>query len=110
VRTAAQVIRATVDRFESAPAVVNLVEPDAPTRATLLSLWLAKRPDLASFWMPSWVLSVASPVAKLAQRLIFPRSSPIDLAAAFASEQYDASLAAQAIQRAQGAAEPTRAA
>jgi predicted dehydrogenase/nucleoside-diphosphate-sugar epimerase len=110
IRTAGQVIRAIVADFDAAPAMINLVEPQAPTRAKLLSLWLEKRPDLATFWLPSWVLSALTPVAKLAQRILLPRSTPIDLAAAFASEQYDARVAAEAIQRARSAAEPTRAA
>ena len=54
--------------------------------------------------MPAWVLSALSPVAKLAQRILLPRSTPIDLAAAFASERYDATLAAQMIRRSQSAA------
>jgi hypothetical protein len=84
--------------IDAAPAVINLVEPDAPTRQHLLSLWLQKRPDLASIWMPSWVLSIMSPMAKLAQKILLPKSTPIDLAAAFSSEQYDAAVAARMIQ------------
>ncbi|MGH9349127.1 MAG: hypothetical protein ACRD26_17870, partial [Vicinamibacterales bacterium] len=104
VRTAATVIRATVEDVDAAPPIVNLVEPEAPTRAELLSLWLEKRPDLRSIWLPAWLLAVLSPPARLAQKIVLPRSTPIDLAAAFASERYDATVAAQAIQRAQSAA------
>jgi len=101
VQTAAHVIRGVADDFDAAPPVINLVEPDAPTRAALLSMWLEKRPDLRAVWMPSWVLATLSPVAKLAQKVLRPKATPIDIAAAFASERYDASLAAQAIRRAQ---------
>ncbi|HEY7497062.1 MAG TPA: Gfo/Idh/MocA family oxidoreductase [Vicinamibacterales bacterium] len=104
VRTAAQVIRGGVENFDSMPTIVNLVEPEAPTRAKLLALWLEKRPDLRAVWMPAWVLSVMSPIAKLAQRILLRSANPIDLAAAFSSEQYDATLAAEAIRRAQAPA------
>lgn len=100
LRTAAKVVRATVDDIDAAPPIVNLIEPEAPTRAELLSLWLQKRPDLTPIWLPAWALAVLSPLAKLAQRVVLPRSAPVDLAAAFASEHYDAALAAHMIRRA----------
>ena len=100
VRTAAEVIRAAVEDFDGMPPVLNLVEPKAPTRKDLLSLHLQRRPDLGSVWMPGWVLGALSPVATLAQRLLRPKAAPISIAAAFASERYDTTLAAQVIERA----------
>jgi predicted dehydrogenase/nucleoside-diphosphate-sugar epimerase len=100
VHTAAQVIRVTVEEFDSTPPVVNLVEPTAPTRKELLDLWLKQRPDLKAIWLSSWVLAILSPVAVLLQRIIRPKATPVDLAAAFSSERYDATLAAQLINRA----------
>jgi predicted dehydrogenase/nucleoside-diphosphate-sugar epimerase len=104
VHTAAQAIRVIAADVEGTPAVVNLVEPDAPTRAELLELWLRKRPDLAAVWLPGWMLSLLSPLAKLAQKILRPRSTPIDLAAAFSSERYDTTVAAEIIDRARPAA------
>jgi len=103
VRTGAEVIRAAAEDFESMPPVLNLVEPVAPTRAELLDRWLQGRPDLAAMWVPGWVLAVLSPIAVLAQRILRPGTTPIDVAAAFSSEQYDTSLAAQVIARARTA-------
>lgn len=100
VGTAAQVIRATVQDIDAAPAVVNLVEPTAPTREELLSRWLKQRPDLKGVWLPAFVLSVLSPVLVLLQRIILRGKTPIDIAAAFASERYDTTVAAQVVQRA----------
>ncbi len=100
VRTAAQVIRLMVEEFDSAPSVLNLVEPDAPTRAELVSLWLRARPDLRVIWLPHWVLAVLSPLAVLAQRVLRRGSTPIDLAAAFSSERYDSTVATRTIARA----------
>jgi nucleoside-diphosphate-sugar epimerase len=100
VGMAAQVIRATVQDMDSAPAVLNLVEPIAPTREELLSRWLKKRPDLKAVWLPALVLSVASPLLILLQRIALGSKTPIDIAAAFASEQYNTALAAQVVERA----------
>jgi len=103
VNTAAQVIRATVADIDGAPAVVNLVEPIAPTREELLARWLKKRPDLKAVWLPAFVLSLLSPVLILLQRMILRGKTPIDIAAAFASERYNTALAAQVVQRARRA-------
>ncbi|MCS6896849.1 MAG: Gfo/Idh/MocA family oxidoreductase, partial [Nitrospira sp.] len=93
VRTAAQVVRATIQDIEAAPPILNLVEPSAPTRQELLTRWLCKRPDLKAVWLPDIVLSLLSPVLILLQRIILPGKTPIDIAAAFASERYDDAMA-----------------
>ena len=100
VGTAAQVIRATVQDIDAAPAIVNLVEPTAPTREELLARWVKKRPDLRGVWLPAFVLSLLSPILIVLQRIILRGKTPLDIAAAFASERYDTTLAAQVVQRA----------
>ncbi|MEQ1794897.1 MAG: NAD-dependent epimerase/dehydratase family protein, partial [Nitrospira sp.] len=100
VGTAAQVIRATVHDIDAAPAVLNLVEPTAPTREELLARWLKIRPDLKALWLPSLVLSVLSPILILLQRIVLRGKPPIDIAAAFASERYNTALAGQVVERA----------
>ena len=100
VNTAAQVIRSTVHDIDAAPAVVNLVEPTAPTRQELLDRWLKKRPDLKGVWLPGFVLSVLSPLLILLQRIILRGKTPVDVAAAFASERYNTALAAKVVRRA----------
>lgn len=100
VHTAATAIRVAVEDFDSTPPVVNLVEPIAPTREELLALWLKQRPDLKALWVPSWVLSILSPVAVLLQRVLRPKATPVSVAAAFSSERYDATLAGQLIAKA----------
>ena len=52
VRTAANVICAYVDDFDSMPPDLNLVEPDAPTRGELVSHLLKGRPDLKAVGFP----------------------------------------------------------
>lgn len=100
VKTAAQVVRATVQDIDAAPPILNLVEPEAPTREELLARWLEKRPDLKALWLPGFVLSLVSPVLSLLQRLLLRSKAPIDVAAAFASERYDTMLAAEMVRRA----------
>ena len=100
VQTAAQVIHETIAHMEAAPPVLNLVEPQAPTREELLAKYLARRPDLKAVWFPAWLLSALSPCLVLAQKLLLGSKKPIDIAAAFASERYDTTLAAQVVARA----------
>ncbi len=100
VRTAANVIRAYVEDFDSMPAVLNLVEPDAPTRGILVSRMLRIRPDLKAIGLPSFLLRAASPVLILMQRLLFPGRKPVDIYSAFSSEKYDTTLSARIIEKA----------
>lgn len=93
VGTVARVICGYVESFDSAPTLVNLIEPDAPTRRYLLQCTLAARPWLRTLWFPSWLMAIASPTAILAQRLLLKSKSPVNVGAAFASEKYDASRA-----------------
>jgi hypothetical protein len=97
VRTAANVIRAYVHDFESMPPVLNLVEPDAPTRGELVSHLLKGRPDLKAVGFPFFILRVLSPPLKLLQRMLLPGRKPVDIYSAFTSETYDATLAAKII-------------
>ena len=97
VRTAAEVIRAYAEAFDSMPACLNLVEPDAPTRGALVSRLLRIRPDLKAVGMPSTLLRAANPCLKLLQRLLLPGRKPVDIYSAFASEKYDTTLVARII-------------
>jgi len=101
VRTAANVIRAYVDDFEAMPPVLNLVEPDAPTRGELVSHLLKGRPDLKAVGFPFFLLRAMSPPLKLLQRMLLPGRKPVDVYSAFTSETYDATLAAKIIRQAQ---------
>jgi predicted dehydrogenase/nucleoside-diphosphate-sugar epimerase len=98
VGTAARVLRWYVQEFESAPEVLNLLEDPTPRRRELMARFTQRRPDLRVFWVPGIVLRLASPVLKLAQRILVRGRTPLDIYAAFASERYDAALAARTIQ------------
>lgn len=97
VHTVAHVVAAYLSNFDSAPPVLNLVEPEAPTRGELAARLIAKRPDLKVFWIPTPLFWTMSQAAKVLQRLIRRGQKPIDLWAAFSSETYDSRLAAKII-------------
>lgn len=93
VQSVARVVLTTLRRFPSAPLLVNLVEPDAPTRRDLVTRCTSAKPGLRQFWIPSWLMAIASPVAVLAQRIVLGSKNPINLAAAFSTEKYDTTVA-----------------
>jgi nucleoside-diphosphate-sugar epimerase len=99
VGTAARVIRSYAEQFDEQPPVLNLVEPEAPTRLDLLARLRAVRPELRVFWLPMWFLRLISPPLKLVQRLMGSKA-PLDIASAFTSPRYRTELAASVIARA----------
>ena len=100
VQTAARVIRSYIDKFDEAPAILNLVEPNAPTREELVKLLRKSRADLKCIWFPLWLLKAASPFLLITQRLLVPKRKPIDLVAVFSTEPYNTALAAQVLHKA----------
>lgn len=104
VRTAANVIRHYVESFESAPAMLNLIEAKQPTRADLVARLRAARPDLRVIWLPMPLLWLLSSALKLTLRVARPGKKPLDVYSAFASERYDNSLAVRVIEAASQAA------
>ena len=97
VRTAAEVIKAYLNDFDDSPPVLNLVEPIAPQRVELTKRLLKIRPDLKVIWLPFMVVKTISPVLMFVQRIALPNKEPIDIYAAFASEDYKTDLAERII-------------
>jgi predicted dehydrogenase/nucleoside-diphosphate-sugar epimerase len=106
VGTAAAVLRSYVEDFDAAPPLVNLVEPDAPTRSDLVTRLRAVRPDLRVRWMPWWLLRTMSPPLRWAQRLLLGSKEPLDIASAFTSPMYSTALAADVVARARQSRAP----
>ncbi len=98
VQTVAQVVAAYLREFDSAPMVVNLIEPEAPTRGDLASHLLKRRPDLKIVWIPGAVFWTLSFTLKGLQRLVLRGQKPIDLWSTFSSEMYDNSLIVKFLQ------------
>ena len=101
VRTAANVIRGYVEDFGAAPPVLNLLEPDPPTRDELVFRLKANRQDLKAIRIPSSLLWTGSRLAVVVQRILRPAKTPIDLYGAFVSERYNTALAAEVIRKAE---------
>ncbi len=97
VRTASNVIRSYLQDFGNAPKLLNLIEPEAPTRKELFDRHLENRKELSVFWMPNFLLKFLSILLKLVLKIMKPGKKPLDLYAAFAAEKYDASLAGRII-------------
>ncbi|HHJ13727.1 MAG TPA: NAD-dependent epimerase/dehydratase family protein [Gammaproteobacteria bacterium] len=100
VRTASNVIRYYVEHFDEAPVLLNLVEADAPSRSDLAKLNKQVRPELTNFWLFSPLLKLISWTLIGVQKLLKPGRKPLDIHAAFASEQYDTTLAGEVIRKA----------
>lgn len=99
VARAGTVIATAVEDFDQTPALLNLVEPEAPTREDLVSRLVSTRPDLRVVWLPMWVLKAANPVLKGLQRLVLRSAQPLDVAGAFGSPQYRTELSADMLRR-----------
>lgn len=97
VRTAADVIRHTIEAFDSVPPMLNLVEAQRLTRGDLVRMLRAARPDLKVMWLPLPILWMLSTLLKTVLRLRQPKKKPLDLYAAFAAEDYDNGLAVRVV-------------
>lgn len=99
VGTAARVIRSYADDFDAALPLVNLLEVPAPTRGELVDRLRPSRPDLIVVWLPFSLLWLLAATFKLAMRLLRPSRTPLDLYAAFKSENYDPQTSAYILGR-----------
>lgn len=99
VGTAGRVIVDFIEHFDPAPELLNLVEPDAPTRARLVELMRQERPELKVLWIPEPMLKLLSWLLKAILRLVRKGHKPLDLYSAFSAEQYDTRMAKAVIDR-----------
>lgn len=100
VRTVAKVIKNYLEDYGSAPSLVNLTEPDVPSRRDLVLKFLERRRDLKALYIPTFLIKILSFGFKVFQKLISPSRKALDVAAAFASERYNTDLGRQVISKA----------
>ncbi|MBM9605724.1 Gfo/Idh/MocA family oxidoreductase [Desulfopila inferna] len=93
VHTASAVIQYYIDSFEEAPPLLNLVEPETPSRADLIHRLKEKREELRVVWIPAPLLKVLSTGLQAFLKVARPKQTPLNVYAAFAAEKYDAALA-----------------
>jgi nucleoside-diphosphate-sugar epimerase/predicted dehydrogenase len=93
VADAAAVLCCYARAFDHSPSIVNLLQVPAPTRRELANRLRQARPDLHLIWLPFPILRILGMAFSLAQKLLRPSSSPLDLYAAFAAESYGSEVA-----------------
>jgi hypothetical protein len=81
-----------VRHFDEAPMVLNLFEPELPTKRELLTRLRSMNPDLTVVWLYPVVLLPLSWFAFALQKALRPRSPALSIAKMFARLQYDTSL------------------
>ena len=91
VAFAARTLVWIVDNFAAAPATLNLLDPELPTKREAVARLRQTNPDLTTVWLPTVLLVPLSWVATLAQKMMRPRQPAINVAKAFASPRYDTS-------------------
>jgi predicted dehydrogenase/nucleoside-diphosphate-sugar epimerase len=91
---AARTLAHLVLDFARAPAKLNLLEPDPPTKAALLERLRKTNPDLTVIWLPWWLLRPLSLAALALQKLLRPGRAAIDVAKVFRVDRYDTGLSA----------------
>ena len=80
-----------VRHFDEAPDVLNLFEPELPTKRELLARLRSTNPDLTIVWLYPLVLLPLSWVAFGLQKMLRPRSPALSIAKVFARLRYDTS-------------------
>ena len=73
---------------QESPSALNLLDPDLPTRRTLVERLRVSSPGIRVFWLPRPVLWILDPIAGLAQRLLRRGRPPIKLRNVFGSRPY----------------------
>jgi len=86
---AAQTISWITRHFENAPSVLNLFEPELPTKRELLTRLKRSNPNLTIVWLLPPVLVPLSWFALGLQKLLRPGRPALNLAQMFARLRYD---------------------
>jgi nucleoside-diphosphate-sugar epimerase len=81
---AARILCWLVDHFETSPDLLNLVDPELPTKGEFLTSLRKQNPGLMTVWLPRVVLAPLSLMANILGGMGVSRS-PRNLSAAFAS-------------------------
>lgn len=80
-----------VRHFDEAPLVLNLFEPELPTKQELLAHLRRMNPDLTVVWLYPVVLQPLSWAALALQKALRPQSPALNIAKMFARLRYDTS-------------------
>jgi len=90
----ARAIAHLAERNEGAPDIVHLLDPELPTRRTLVERLKTRNPGIRVFWLPRWAIGPLGLLALGLQKVLLRSNSAIDIAGVFAHRRYDNSSAA----------------
>jgi lipopolysaccharide/colanic/teichoic acid biosynthesis glycosyltransferase/predicted dehydrogenase/nucleoside-diphosphate-sugar epimerase len=107
VAFAARTLVWMLDHFDSAPATLNLLDAELPTKREGVLRLRQRNPDVTVMWLPTVLLVALSWVASIAQKLIRPGKPALNVAKAFASPCYDTSCV-RSLVASMSSAEPSR--
>jgi len=82
----------TVHQFDAAPPILNLMDPDRPTKGALVRRLRTTNPDLRVIWLPRLLLVPMSAFAMVLQKLLRPRKAAVNVAKTFARQRYSSEL------------------
>lgn len=99
IKLAARVMSWVLESFDSAPDIINLLDPEPPTKRDAIEFLRRTNPDLTVVWLPMAVLIPLSWAASLAQKVASPRKTPVNVARAFSSPRYETSRIAEIVSR-----------
>jgi hypothetical protein len=85
--------------WEEAPPVINLLDPELPTKRSLLQRLRQSNPDLRVVWLPTVLLVPLSGAAWILQKMLRPRRPAISVAKVFKTRRYDNRSSQEAAQR-----------
>jgi nucleoside-diphosphate-sugar epimerase len=77
------------DHWAETPALLNLLDPELPTKRDLLNRLKQNNPDLSVVWLPTVALVPLSWFATLLQKVLKPGRPAINVAKVFSVQSYD---------------------
>ncbi len=95
----AEVLTWLAEHFDEAPAALNLLAPELPSKRDLVNRLRSRDPDLKLVWLPAPALVPLSWAATAAQKLLRPGKPAISLRAVFAARRYDTGCVSRLAQR-----------
>lgn len=95
LRFAAEALCWMVEHPEDAPALINLLSPELPTRGELVSHLRGRNPGLRVLWLPRFAVRPVAFALRILQRTVRPGSAAIDLAKIFDHRSYDTAAIAR---------------
>jgi predicted dehydrogenase/nucleoside-diphosphate-sugar epimerase len=85
----ADVLAWMATNFDTAPAVLNLLDPELPRKGELIAKLRTTDPTLRVVWLPWSILLALSGVATVLQKAVRPRRPAISLRNVFSAPRYD---------------------